>query len=552
MEEFVKRSIVVFFLFLSALALFGQEHIIAVCDFKVESDKPDYKYLGKGISRLVAGELRKSGKTTIVEREQMNEIIAEQKLSLTGLMDAGNQVLIGKMLAAEYLVVGEIIDMGAAGILVSVRMVNVETGAVVWQDEKQDKLAVYDFIGAYFAKSLLDSLSVSVSLETVAKIDRKEEKAPEAIIKTSEGIDAYDRKDTATAKKALDEAKTIDPGNEVAAEYLAKLSLNTAKFKVSLEPYYSDQNPGTLAFQGTDQLYLTLNLNTELIIEFFRTFTGGPVHYLILPDGTELWGADARIKLGYSFPIADQWGIRCEAFYFVSGDEARILIPNPTSGYHRVMQSGLGGLVEAGVRLNEFWSVGLGVAAFMECHTVAIFYSDWEDNLQPAFSFKAGAMFRNEDKSVVYDVQAGYCTGRMVPVIEGVYQDPLTLPLFVENTVTITLAGKNLFIILKQLNDICFDRPYYYGRIVPAAEYFFADWFSVRLGGEASYVHLNSSDDFGYGVMGGLTFRMDKLDLDLNFSYRLRPSRWLENIMYPEGVFTLGFSLNDLFTARAE
>ncbi len=552
MEVFVKRAPAVFAFLLCALSLFGQEYVIAVSDFKVESDKPDYKYLGKGISRLVASELRKSGKVTLVEREQMNAILAEQELSLSDLMDASKQVQIGKMLSATYLVVGEIIDMGGAGLLVSIRMVKVETGAVMWQDERQEKLAVYDFMGAYFAKSLLDQLSVPANRETVAKIDKKEEKAPESIIKTSEGIDAYDRQDTATAKKALDEAKSIDPANEVAAEYLAKLSVNTAKFKVMLESYYSDQNPGTLAFQRTDGLYLSMNLSTESIIEFFRTFTHGPLHVLTLPDGTELWEADARIKLGYSFPIADQWGMRCEAFYFMSGDTVNIAIPGPDFEHDYVMQSGLGGLVETGLRLGDSCSIGLGVGAFMESSADAIFFPNWETDIHPAFSFKAGALFRNADESVVYDVQAGYCTGKITPQIEGVYQDPLGLPLFLENTLTLTLADKKLFVILKQLNDICFDRPYYYGRIVPAAEYFFADWISVRLGVEASYVHLNASDNIGYGAMGGLTLRIGKADLDLNFSYRLRPSRWLENIMFPEGVFTLALSLNDQFIVRRE
>ena len=65
---------IILFIISASLAL-CQEYVIAVSDFTVESDKADYKYIGKGISRLVASELRKSGRVTLVEREHFNKIL---------------------------------------------------------------------------------------------------------------------------------------------------------------------------------------------------------------------------------------------------------------------------------------------------------------------------------------------------------------------------------------------------------------------------------------------------------------------------------------------
>jgi hypothetical protein len=117
-----------------------------------------------------------------------------------------------------------------------------------------------------------------------------------------------------------------------------------------------------------------------------------------------------------------------------------------------------------------------------------------------------------------------------------------------------SLNQKHTFIIMKQLDDICLDRTYYYGRIIPAIEHFFLDWLSFRLGAELAYARLNTTDNFEYGAMGGLTFRIIDwgMDVDLNASYRLRPSRVVEGTMYPEWVITLSISWNGAFVSRGK
>jgi hypothetical protein len=107
---------------------------------------------------------------------------------------------------------------------------------------------------------------------------------------------------------------------------------------------------------------------------------------------------------------------------------------------------------------------------------------------------------------------------------------------------------------VKQINDICFDRIYYYGRIIPAFEHYLADWFSFRIGAEGAFALLNDSCQFGYGIMGGLTFRIIGLgmDIDINVTYRVRPSRVVEEVMYPEIIGLINFSFNNLFISRGK
>ncbi|MFP4267236.1 MAG: hypothetical protein ACLFQW_04515 [Spirochaetaceae bacterium] len=126
------------------------------------------------------------------------------------------------------------------------------------------------------------------------------------------------------------------------------------------------------------------------------------------------------------------------------------------------------------------------------------------------------------------------------------------MPLYIENTFTFSFNQKQTFLLIKQLNDVSFDRVFYFGRILPAVEHFISNWVSLRAGIEGSFSQLSESSLLGYGFLGGVTFRIIpwKLDIDLNVSYRLRPSWSIEEFLYQDYLIMLGFSLNDVFIAR--
>jgi hypothetical protein len=178
---------------------------------------------------------------------------------------------------------------------------------------------------------------------------------------------------------------------------------------------------------------------------------------------------------------------------------------------------------------------------------------DW--TYRPSGSAPGDLLVRNADETIVYDLLVGYGTGRIEFYDSGnTLINRLAMPLFVENTFTFALNRKRTFILVKQLNDIAFDRPFYHGRIVPAFEQFIADWFSLRLGLEGSLVLSSGDVALGYGVVGGLTLRIIDwgLDVNLNLVYRLRPSKIIEEVMFPDFLFTISLTFDDLFVARSQ
>ncbi len=125
--------------------LFSVQYALSVADFEVQTDNPKYAYIGKGISALLANELRQSKSVKIVEREKLNEILAEQKLSLSGMTQG--DVTVGKILDVDLFVVGEILDM-VNTFLIDVRVIDIETGEVFWSDSIEAKLRRYNYISA--------------------------------------------------------------------------------------------------------------------------------------------------------------------------------------------------------------------------------------------------------------------------------------------------------------------------------------------------------------------------------------------------------------------
>jgi len=118
-------------LLLFAHPTFGISYRIALSDFAVHSNNPKYEFMGKGISEMIAVELAKSVGVDLIEREKRAEVLEEIEFALSDLADATKQVEVGKMLAAKYLVFGEIIDMDKE-VLISLRMIDVESTRVVW------------------------------------------------------------------------------------------------------------------------------------------------------------------------------------------------------------------------------------------------------------------------------------------------------------------------------------------------------------------------------------------------------------------------------------
>ncbi len=110
-----------------------------------------YNHLGEGVADMLVTALVKTGKFSVLERQELERVLGEQKLGESGLVTAETAPKVGKLLGVELLVVGSISEFGkkenkvsggmsflSGGIktttsraVVDIRLVNTVTGEIV-------------------------------------------------------------------------------------------------------------------------------------------------------------------------------------------------------------------------------------------------------------------------------------------------------------------------------------------------------------------------------------------------------------------------------------
>lgn len=107
------------FVGLSLTAHAQQKKRIAILDFDYATVYSDVGYIfgsnidvGKGIADLLVTKLVQGGQYSVIERKQLDKILAEQNLGASGRVDEATAARIGKILGVDALIMGSIHTFG--------------------------------------------------------------------------------------------------------------------------------------------------------------------------------------------------------------------------------------------------------------------------------------------------------------------------------------------------------------------------------------------------------------------------------------------------------
>jgi len=135
---------------------------VAVLEFKNKADNQWWWHGGAAAAQDVfVTELVKSGKFRVVEREQLEALMKEKNLTLSGDVDPATAVRVGKLLGVNYLLTGAVTEYGAEdkgahgsgfrglpgfGVhkktftaALNARLIDTSTGEIVWADEARSE-----------------------------------------------------------------------------------------------------------------------------------------------------------------------------------------------------------------------------------------------------------------------------------------------------------------------------------------------------------------------------------------------------------------------------
>ena len=178
---------------------------VAVLYFDYSGKDADMGVLRKGLAQMLISDLSTLDGVRLVERDRLEEILAELKLQQSGKIDASTAAKVGKLLGARYMVLGGYFDLMDT-LRADARVVEVETGKVLQSTGATGK--PQDFLGV--EQTLSDGIrKILATKATAAAVTAVLPPKPPAQLKTktalrySRALDAKDRGDKATAKKEL-------------------------------------------------------------------------------------------------------------------------------------------------------------------------------------------------------------------------------------------------------------------------------------------------------------------------------------------------------------
>jgi TolB-like protein len=107
--------------------------VVAVLYFDNNSfgkDHSDYDGLGKGIADLLINDMASNTAMRVVERDRIQSILQEQELVRTKSIDPQTAVRLGKILGAQYMITGGFMSDGKGTLVLTSRVISVETSAI--------------------------------------------------------------------------------------------------------------------------------------------------------------------------------------------------------------------------------------------------------------------------------------------------------------------------------------------------------------------------------------------------------------------------------------
>lgn len=191
---------------------------VAVLYFDINSTDPEHQVLKKGLCEMLITDI--SG-VTVVERGRLEEVIGELNLQQTAKIDQSTAQKVGKLLGAQYLVMGSLNMQKGAGRLDS-KVIKVDTGVVVAGAAQMLKDDVFD-AESKLAEKLNEILSKADARDPPPAKKQQGKLNLENAVKYSQALDAIDKKDKPKAKEKLTEVVKAQPDFMLATLELDRL-----------------------------------------------------------------------------------------------------------------------------------------------------------------------------------------------------------------------------------------------------------------------------------------------------------------------------------------
>jgi TolB-like protein len=206
---------------LTALVASPKPPTVAVSYFDNNTGQAELAPLAKGLADMLITDLAAVPGIQVVEREKLNEALAELKLSNSRFIDPATAQKLGRGLAARHLLTGGY-TMAGPTLRIDVRVFNVETGAVVASESVTGTKDEFFELEARLVAFLAGALQVKLAGKAPSQASGT--RSFDAWSQYSAGLDAQDRGDAERARALFEQALRTDPAYRSARNASERLS----------------------------------------------------------------------------------------------------------------------------------------------------------------------------------------------------------------------------------------------------------------------------------------------------------------------------------------
>jgi TolB-like protein len=195
---------------------------IAIAYFDNNTGNADFDPLRKGLADMLITDLGNVGSLQIVERDKLNQVLDELKLSRSKFIDPRTAQKLGKGLAAELIMTGGYVLAGET-LRIDVRIIEVKSGRVAASDKVEGKKQEFFALEKDLVDLLIKTLDIKLSSGERGKLRSNATESFDAWQKYSAGLDAKDRGDEAEARRLFQAALDADPSYRAARSATERL-----------------------------------------------------------------------------------------------------------------------------------------------------------------------------------------------------------------------------------------------------------------------------------------------------------------------------------------
>jgi TolB-like protein len=191
----------------------GSPHTVAVLPLAFSGTDTTLTSLGRGLADLMISDLSRSSQLTVVERDRMDALLDEIKLSASGdAVDASTAVRSGRLTRAGRVVRGSITQLQGQSLRADAAVLDVSTaqaGSPLNADFTLD--AVFD-AEKRIVFGVFNDMGITLTPAERAAIDQRPTRSIAAFLAYSGGLSAEDSGRFDLAARLYSEAARLDPG----------------------------------------------------------------------------------------------------------------------------------------------------------------------------------------------------------------------------------------------------------------------------------------------------------------------------------------------------